>query len=77
VPAADARTAEAGEPDKPAEAGKDMRIAGSGPYAVMPHPTDGRGIWVGGLGLVHLQRGRRHAVVRATLSLGSNGHATD
>jgi hypothetical protein len=32
------------EPDKPAEAGKDMRIAGSGPYAVMPHPTDGS-IW--------------------------------
>jgi hypothetical protein len=32
------------EPGKPAEAGKDMRIAGSGPYAVMPHPTDGS-IW--------------------------------
>ncbi len=32
------------EPDKPAEAGKDMRIAGSGPYAVMPHPTDGS-VW--------------------------------
>jgi hypothetical protein len=31
------------EPDKPAEAGKDMRIAGSGPYAVMPH-TDGS-VW--------------------------------
>ena len=31
-------------PDKPAEAGKDMRIAGSGPYAVMPHPTDGS-VW--------------------------------
>jgi hypothetical protein len=32
------------EPDKPAEAGKDARIAGSGPYAVMPHPTDGS-VW--------------------------------
>ncbi len=32
------------EPDKPAEAGKDMRIAGSGPYAVMPHPADGS-VW--------------------------------
>jgi hypothetical protein len=32
------------EPGKPTEAGKDMRIAGSGPYAVMPHPTDGS-IW--------------------------------
>src|SRR5262245_57045248 len=32
------------EPDKAAEAGKDMRIAGSGPYAVMPHPTDGS-VW--------------------------------
>jgi hypothetical protein len=32
------------EPDKPLEAGKDMRIAGSGPYAVMPHPTDGS-VW--------------------------------
>jgi hypothetical protein len=32
------------EPGKPQEAGKDMRIAGSGPYAVMPHPTDGS-IW--------------------------------
>jgi hypothetical protein len=32
------------EPDKPAEAGKDMRIAGSGPYAVMPHPSDGS-VW--------------------------------
>ncbi len=33
------------EPGKPAEAGKDMRITGgSGPYAVMPHPTDGS-IW--------------------------------
>ena len=32
------------EPGAPAQAGKDMRIAGSGPYAVMPHPTDGS-IW--------------------------------
>jgi hypothetical protein len=32
------------EPGQPAEAGKDMRIAGSGPYAVMPHPTDGS-VW--------------------------------
>ena len=32
------------DPGKPAEAGKDMRIAGSGPYAVMPHTTDGS-IW--------------------------------
>ena len=33
------------EPGKPAEAGKDMRVnAGSGPYAVMPHPTDGS-VW--------------------------------
>jgi hypothetical protein len=32
------------EPGKPAETGKDMRIAGAGPYAVMPHPTDGS-IW--------------------------------
>jgi hypothetical protein len=32
------------EPDQPAEAGKDKRIAGSGPYAVMPHPTDGS-VW--------------------------------
>jgi hypothetical protein len=32
------------EPGKPAEAGKDVRIAGSGPYAVMPHPTDGS-VW--------------------------------
>jgi len=32
------------EPGKPGEAGKDMRIAGSGPYAVMPHPTDGS-VW--------------------------------
>ena len=32
------------EPGKPAEAGKDMRVAGSGPYAVMPHPSDGS-VW--------------------------------
>jgi hypothetical protein len=32
------------EPGKPEEQGKDMRIAGSGPYAVMPHPTDGS-VW--------------------------------
>ncbi len=32
------------EPGKPIEPGKDMRIAGSGPYAVMPHPTDGS-VW--------------------------------
>ena len=32
------------EPGSPAAAGKDMRIAGSGPYAVMPHPTDGS-VW--------------------------------
>jgi hypothetical protein len=32
------------EPGAPAQAGKDMRIAGSGPYAVMPHPTDGS-VW--------------------------------
>jgi hypothetical protein len=32
------------EAGKPAEAGKDMRIGGSGPYAVMPHPTDGS-VW--------------------------------
>jgi hypothetical protein len=32
------------EPGKPAEAGKDMRLGGSGPYAVMPHPTDGS-VW--------------------------------
>jgi hypothetical protein len=32
------------EPGKPTEPGKDMRIAGSGPYAVMPHPTDGS-VW--------------------------------
>src|SRR5262245_64888142 len=31
------------EPGKPGEPGKDMRIAGSGPYAVMPHTTDGSG----------------------------------
>ncbi len=32
------------EPGKPAEGGKDTRIAGSGPYAVMPHPADGS-VW--------------------------------
>jgi hypothetical protein len=32
------------EPGQPAQGGKDMRIAGSGPYAVMPHPTDGS-VW--------------------------------
>jgi hypothetical protein len=32
------------QPNQPAEAGKDQRIAGSGPYAVMPHPTDGS-VW--------------------------------
>jgi hypothetical protein len=32
------------EPGKPGEPGKDMRIAGSGPYAVMPHTTDGS-VW--------------------------------
>ncbi len=32
------------DPGKPAESGKDMRIAGSGPYAVMPHPSDGS-VW--------------------------------
>jgi hypothetical protein len=32
------------EPGKPAEPGKDMRLGGSGPYSVMPHPTDGS-IW--------------------------------
>ncbi len=32
------------EPGKPAEAGKDTRIAGSGPYAVMPNPADGS-VW--------------------------------
>ena len=32
------------EPGKPGEPGKDARIAGSGPYAVMPHPTDGS-VW--------------------------------
>ncbi|HEU0060990.1 MAG TPA: hypothetical protein VFR19_14015 [Hyphomicrobiaceae bacterium] len=32
------------EPGQPAQAGKDMRIAGSGPYAVMPHATDGS-VW--------------------------------
>ena len=33
------------EPGKPVEAGKDIRFnPGSGPYAVMPHPTDGS-VW--------------------------------
>ena len=32
------------EPGKPVESNKDMRIAGSGPYAVMPHPKDGS-VW--------------------------------
>jgi hypothetical protein len=32
------------EPGQPVQADKDMRIAGSGTYAVMPHPTDGS-IW--------------------------------
>jgi hypothetical protein len=32
------------EPGQAAQADKDMRIAGSGPYAVMPHPTDGS-VW--------------------------------
>jgi hypothetical protein len=32
------------EPGKPQEPGKDMRIAGSGSYAVMPHPADGS-VW--------------------------------
>jgi hypothetical protein len=32
------------EPGQPAAPGKDMRMAGSGPYAVMPHPTDGS-VW--------------------------------
>ena len=32
------------EPGKPGEPGKDTRIAGSGPYAVMPNPTDGS-VW--------------------------------
>ena len=32
------------EPGKPGEPGKDTRIAGSGPYAVMPHPSDGS-VW--------------------------------
>ncbi|MGH6784488.1 MAG: hypothetical protein ACREBP_07670, partial [Sphingomicrobium sp.] len=41
---ANGRVDEYTEPGKPAEAGKDMRIAGSGPYAVMPHPTDGS-VW--------------------------------
>jgi hypothetical protein len=32
------------DPGKPTEPGKDMRIAGSGPYAVMPNPADGS-VW--------------------------------
>ena len=32
------------DPGKPGEPGKDTRIAGSGPYAVMPHTTDGS-VW--------------------------------
>jgi hypothetical protein len=32
------------EPGQPQEPGKDMRLGGGGPYAVMPHPTDGS-IW--------------------------------
>jgi hypothetical protein len=32
------------EPGQPAQPGKDTRLAGSGPYAVMPHPTDGS-VW--------------------------------
>ena len=32
------------QPGAPAQAGKDMRVAGSGPYAVMPHPSDGS-VW--------------------------------
>jgi hypothetical protein len=32
------------EPGAPQEAGKDMRLGGGGPYAVMPHPSDGS-IW--------------------------------
>jgi hypothetical protein len=33
------------EPDQPADAAKDKRLnPGSGPYAVMPHPTDGA-VW--------------------------------
>ena len=41
---ASASVDEYSEPGKLVEAGKDMRIAGSGPYAVMPHPTDGS-VW--------------------------------
>ena len=41
---ASASVEEYSEPGKLVEAGKDMRIAGSGPYAVMPHPTDGS-VW--------------------------------
>jgi hypothetical protein len=32
------------EPGKPAEPGKDLRVGGSGPYAVMPNPADGS-VW--------------------------------
>jgi hypothetical protein len=32
------------EPGAPLAEGKDARVAGSGPYAVMPHPTDGS-VW--------------------------------
>ena len=32
------------EPGKPADPSKDMRIAGSGTYAVMPNPVDGS-VW--------------------------------
>jgi hypothetical protein len=32
------------DPGKPAEPGKDMRVGGSGPYAVMPNPADGS-VW--------------------------------
>ena len=32
------------EPGKPTEPGKDMRVGGSGPYAVMPNPVDGS-VW--------------------------------
>ncbi|RTL69307.1 MAG: carboxypeptidase regulatory-like domain-containing protein [Hyphomicrobiales bacterium] len=41
---ANGRVDDYSEPGKPAEAGKDMRVAGSGPYAVMPHPSDGS-VW--------------------------------
>ena len=46
------------EPGKAQEPGKDMRIAGSGSYAVMPHPTDGS-VWYAS------ERVRRHARVPA------------